>query len=113
MKNLLKETIENLETNGKLTTDVLWVGNKDIYTTWEDFASKANFDYDNGYGGNKIASDLKIVGKDFWLERAEYDGSEWWEYKEFPAKPGVTRKLKNVENIDYKNKIVFYEGNSV
>ena len=27
---------------------------------------------------------LKNLGRDFWLERHEYDGSEWWEYKSIP-----------------------------
>lgn len=25
-----------------------------------------------------------VVGKDFWLERGEYDGSEWWSFKTTP-----------------------------
>lgn len=28
-----------------------------------------------------------IVGDDWWMERHEYDGSEWWEFKELPKKP--------------------------
>jgi hypothetical protein len=27
-----------------------------------------------------------VVGKDWWLERHEYDGSEWWEFKTMPDK---------------------------
>jgi hypothetical protein len=30
---------------------------------------------------------LQLVGETFWIERAEYDGSEWWEYKEIPKRP--------------------------
>jgi hypothetical protein len=30
---------------------------------------------------------LEIVGDDWWLERHEYDGAEWWEYKTKPSMP--------------------------
>ena len=104
MKNLLNETIEVLKTNGKQETDVLWVGrnyyswteNKNVAykSTWDDFCLKANFYYDNGYGGNEIPMDLIVVGKDFWLERQDYDGYEWWEFKTLPTEPEETRELE-------------------
>lgn len=102
IKNLLKETIDELNTYGKVGDDVLWVGRvcwigigdcKAYYTTWEDFCSKADFEYDSGYGEPEIPMDLIVVGKDFWLERCEYDGSEWWEFKTMPIKPKETREL--------------------
>ena len=103
LKNLLKETIECLNENGKSTSDVLWVGrNYHIYktkedvcykSTWGNFTLKANFTYDAGFGGNEIPMDLIVVGKDFWLERHEYDGSEWWEFKTMPVKPEETKEL--------------------
>ena len=52
--------------------------------TVEDFIEHANFEYNDGYGIEEINTDLILVGKDFWLERHEYDGSEWWEYKSMP-----------------------------
>jgi hypothetical protein len=107
MKNLLKETIEELKNNGKTYKDVLWVGSKNGYSTWDDFEKVANIEYDNGYGGNEIAMDLWIVGKDFWLERHEYDGSEWWEFKSIPIKPKAKRKLKSVLNNNYDDKVEF------
>lgn len=104
MINLLKETIECINENGKQTSDVLWVG-RDYHkyktkenicykTTWDDFCLKANFEYDDGYGGTEIPMDLIVVGKDFWLERHEYDGSEWWEFKTMPVEPEETRELE-------------------
>lgn len=100
MINLLEETIQCLNENGKSENDVLWIGfgyDKDenpLYkTTWEDFSENANFDYDNGYGGAKIPDDLIIVGKDFWLERHEYDGAEWWEFKTMPKEPKEQKKI--------------------
>lgn len=46
----------------------------------------------NGYYPTVIPLDFVIVGKDWWLERTQYDGSEWFEFKTKPEKP----KDKNV-----------------
>lgn len=103
INNLLKETIECLNDNNKQPSDVLWVGRncydwakkeQVVYkNTWDNFCLKANFEYDAGFGGNEIPMDLIVVGKDFWLERREYDGSEWWEFKTMPVEPEETRDL--------------------
>ena len=92
--NLLKETLKNLMQAEKTEQDVKWVGTTTHKTTWEDFKSKADTEYDAGYGSSKVAQDLLIVGDNWWLERHEYDGSEWWEYKEIPKEP--------IENIELK-----------
>lgn len=34
------------------------------------------------------------MGDDWWLERHEYDGSEWFELKELPDKPKQKLELK-------------------
>lgn len=85
--NFLQETVTILDFYKKSPIDVEWVGNTDFYFTWDEFAAVANIEYNSGFGGAEAAEDLKVVGKDFWLERHEYDGSEWWEYKEHPVKP--------------------------
>ncbi len=88
MTNLLKETIEELADNKKVPQDVQWVGSQDgkYSLSWEQFAVKASqIDYDSGYGGQELASNLVVVGPDWWLERHEYDGSEWWEFKTLPV----------------------------
>jgi hypothetical protein len=85
--NLLKETIEVLKENKKGIEDVGWVGTRYSYMMWAEFEKIADYEYDSGYGGQEINDKLLVVGKDFWLERHEYDGSEWWEYKEQPQKP--------------------------
>lgn len=54
------------------------------------FCSKADFTYHDGFGGVEIDMGLIVVGKDFWLERHEYDGSEWWEFKSIPMEPEET-----------------------
>ena len=93
MENLLKETKEILKGNNKKLSDVLWLGSDSFgYFTVEDFEEIANTEYDAGFGSPKVAEDLIIVGKDFWLERHEYDGSESWKYKSMPIKPSKYRK---------------------
>lgn len=89
--NLLKETLELLSENKKAPTDVIRVQWEKFFCTWEQFEAAANFEYDNGFGGAEVAVSLKVVGEDWWLERGEYDGSEWWEFKTMPTIPDLQR----------------------
>lgn len=95
---LLDETLKVLVANKKQPSDVLWVGQavESVYDfedtkvfsiSWDEFADIANKEYDSGYGGTEVNELLIVVGPDWWLERHEYDGSEWWEYKTMPIKP--------------------------
>lgn len=83
--NLLTETKDELEMHGKTLNDIRWVGCYDYEIPLEQFMSLADKVYDNGFGGQKVAADLIVVGDDWWLERAEYEGAEWWEYKHYPT----------------------------
>lgn len=48
----------------------------------------ASIDYDNGYGSQELFG--TIVFKDgTWLERGEYDGSEWWEHHKLPTEESL------------------------
>ena len=50
------------------------------------FLYSLNFNYNNGFGLKELYGTVWF--KDgTWLERAEYDGSEWWEYKKAPQIP--------------------------
>ncbi len=95
--NLLKETTETLERHDKRPADVQWVGTRDGVRSgsWDSFAEIASvIEYNNGYGGAEISYDrsgdgaegLVVVGDGWWLERGEYDGSEWWEFKSPPVR---------------------------
>ena len=86
MVNLLEETVEVLEEYGKTLEDIEWIGGEDFSISKQRFIILANSLYDNGFGGQEVAKDLVLVGNGFWLERKEYDGSEWWEYKELPIR---------------------------
>ena len=94
MSNLLVETIEVLKNYNKTINDINWVGNGKYYFDVNEFLNIANVEYDNGYGAQEVAQDLLVVGDNWWLERHEYDGSEWWEYKEIPLKPNKKIELK-------------------
>lgn len=96
--SLLAETIKAIESTDYTIGDVQWVGSKDgeFAITWEQFATIANVEYDNGYGGAEIAHDLVIVGDSWWLERHEYDGSEWWEYKMLPQQQLHVKSIHKV-----------------
>lgn len=87
MANLLKETIRDLAEHGKTLDDVLWVGTNEVEIPLPVFKSLADKYYDNGYGAPAVATDLLVCGNGWYLERHEYDGSEWWEYKTIPARP--------------------------
>ena len=52
----------------------------------EDFLNSLDFKYDSGYGGQELYGTVWLVDGT-WLERREYDGSEWWEHKFCPQIP--------------------------
>lgn len=100
--NLLEETIANLNEIGKTSDEIKFIGNTEGYScTWDEFVNLANFDYDNGYGAAKIATDLIIVFNDnSVMSRGEYDGSEWWDYTPKFIMPKVKLPIKR---LTYKN----------
>lgn len=101
MINLLKETIEKLGEYGKTLSDVEWIGTHDKVIPMAFFVELANTNYNSGYGLPEVREHLKIVGDGWWLEREEYDGSEWWEYKTMPTKPKATAIVKSKNLIFY------------
>ena len=46
--------------------------------------------------------DLLIVGDDWWLERHEYDGAEWWEFKTLPCEPFEEKKVAGVLDLQIR-----------
>lgn len=92
--NLLEETKEILNENGKKLDDIIWIGSNKHFVNKETFIKLADVDYDDGYGSPEVATNLLIVGDNWWLERHEYDGSEWWEFKEILIKPEKELNLK-------------------
>lgn len=85
--SLYEETLKDLEFHGKKPEDVLWVGRDDgcYAVSWEKFEQLASgVNYYHSYGTQEIDRMLVVVGDNWWLERAEYDGSEWWTFNTKP-----------------------------
>ena len=89
--NLKTETVEILKRHNKTIEDIKFICSCDDNIPIEMFFIKADREYDSGFGGAEVDECLMIVGDNWWLERVEYDGSEWWEFKTIPQMPD--RKL--------------------
>lgn len=98
--NLLKETLEVLKENGRSFDDVLFIQGSDFGITKEQFLTLADVEYYSSYGAAEVAEDLEIIGKDFLMCRAEYDGSEWWDFQSFihPIKKKIRKINRLVVN---------------
>lgn len=84
--NFKEETINAIINNGKSIEDVMFVRTDRAQCTFNEFLILIdNYEYNNGFGREYINLSLVIVGRDWWLERHEYDGSEWWEFKQMPT----------------------------
>ena len=92
--NLLYDTLRILEENGKTPADVRFVANGEECGTWEQFSYQADRCYPDCWHGPFVANWLIIVGDNWWLERGECSGSEWWEFKTLPQKPAEGGPLK-------------------
>ena len=44
-----------------------------------------NWVYDDGFGCQEFEGFITFKGLDTWLEREEYDGSEWWALRKKPT----------------------------
>lgn len=88
--NLWDETIECLEHHNLTWNDVQYVAGQSFQITKENFEEVArNTNYDAGYGTAEVARDLVLVGSNWWLVRAEYDGSECWRFLKQPDVLGL------------------------
>lgn len=54
---------------------------------YKEFLDKLNFEYDAGYGGQELFGTVWLMEDHIWLDRGEYDGSEWWAYNKCPQVP--------------------------
>lgn len=88
---IFKDEIHDiLQHHGKVKDDVLFVTDDKVYCRFDEFLNLIkDYEYDSGYGVPYIYYKLKIVGKDWWMERHEYDGAECWEFKTIPTKPCI------------------------
>lgn len=92
--NLKEETLKVLNDHGKNKEDVKYVCGAEFQIGLEQFWKLADTEYDSSYGAPEIATDLMLIGDDFWMERGEYDGSEWWDFHTMPDTTGLpTREI--------------------
>ena len=96
MPNFKEETLSVLENRNKSIEDIRWIGCGCFKIEPEEFWKLANRQYDNGYGRCEIPLDLLIVGDNWWMERREYDGAEWWEFREQLAEPEKTQHINTL-----------------
>lgn len=90
MANLGEETKLVVESHGYELSDIDWVGirRKEWWEPHDFFVVADRVEYDTDFGWVEISPELVVVMRDgSWFERAEYDGSEWWEHKYFPVRP--------------------------
>ena len=92
MKDLYQEIEDALNLFGNTWDDVLWIGSEEVEIEKEALRVK----YVNGHGIQEVPWGLLVVGKDWWLERCEYDGMEGWTHKTYPARPKIMVKGANV-----------------
>lgn len=115
-RNLYNETLQVLNDHNKSFDDVLNVviiydddyqhNNEEYIIDKNDFIEIAKtINYDSGYGLPEINESLKILGKDWYMERREYDGSEWWEFKTMPI---LNQNAKKVDKKELKEYLYCY-----
>lgn len=68
------------------------------------FLSKIDLTYDAGYGGQRLFGNIWFKNGT-WAERGEYDGSEWWEYHEYPNIPDNLNRIDKLRD-EKLNKLI-------
>lgn len=112
-RNLLDETTTILKMHNKTWHDVLWVGRKNgtLIIPLDQVAKIFDFQYDASYGGNEVKTSLVVIGDSWWLERGEYDGAEWWEFKQLPVQAKNATIGHSVESHDEDDTYWPYDEN--
>lgn len=59
---------------------------------YDEFLEKLDFEYDSGYGLQHLLGTVWFNEPNIWMDRGEYDGSEWWEFNICPEIPGYLRR---------------------
>jgi hypothetical protein len=105
--NLLKETIAVFNDHNLVPHNILFIGCEETghRCSWEQFQTLADREYDNGYGGAEVLTDIVIVFVDGTkLSRREYGGFEWWNVQKPFVMPEETKEIDSlfVENYNYR-----------
>ena len=109
MTNFLKETIDAIRLSRHTVEEVMFVGSYDgeYRINWDKFKKIGNIEYDAGYGLQEIDSELIVYFTDgSWLERVEYDGSEWWRHIS-PLKYSMDEEYKDFDSVESKRAMYY------
>lgn len=98
--DLYDETMGVLSKNKKTFDDVIAICGKEFQITKDDFLKYSHTEYNNGFGACRVAKDLLIIGSDWWLERNENRGAEYWKFKRFPNYKNLPFKKINALTLD-------------
>ena len=60
----------------------------------EELLSFLNKEYDSGFGCQELEGTV-LLNNGTWLERGEYDGSEWWDYMVRPTVEDLLEEKPN------------------
>lgn len=96
-KNLLQETLNILYDSSLTEEDVEYVTNGEKIITWDCYkylAKNINYKQDKSVL-TPVIYGLKIVGKDWWIERNESGNLSWFEFKRLPDKANFTNGFFN------------------
>lgn len=94
--NLLTETREAIAEEGHSPSDIAFIGSPSSghACSWAEFEALADIEYQAGFGGAEVATDLVIVFTDGeYLSREESVGSEWWRINRTPTIPTQTQPV--------------------
>jgi hypothetical protein len=93
------------------TDEVVSMKLKPLYTQeeYDLFLDFLDREYDSGYGGQQLHG-IIYCEDGVWIDRGEYDGSEWWNINKYPnmsesftegeiIRYQRSKKLRNINNI--------------
>lgn len=115
--NAKAELLYQLEKHNLTVKDIAYIRiNLFKYEGYVDKINKENidiedlnvldFNYDDEYGGQNLYG-FVLFANGSWLERHEYDGFEWWEYKKAPLKENIAKfDFSKYSNVDFLYKPV-------
>ena len=59
---------------------------------YDAFIKKLDVEYDDGYGGQELFGTIWLKDGS-WMDRGEYDGSEWWNHQVVPEIPNELKRV--------------------
>lgn len=93
LRNVLEDTDQVIaldltytDSDGNTSWRQIWRRDQSSLSFEEFLKNHLNLFYKNGYGSQQLFGEVWLDDNS-WLERCEYDGSEWWEHRVRPPLP--------------------------